>query len=177
MGHSVAFYTLGCKLNYAETSTIGRQLSDAGMDKVNFTDGADMYVINTCSVTDQADRKCRKVVKEALRYNPNAYIVIVGCYAQLKPTEIATIPGVDLVLGAAEKFNLVSHLHHLSKEAKTRVLNAPHQRDEYFCPGFQRRRPHPHFHESTRRLRLFLHLLHHSPGAWKKPFCQHTRNG
>jgi threonylcarbamoyladenosine tRNA methylthiotransferase MtaB len=136
MGHSVAFYTLGCKLNYAETSTIGRQLSEAGMDKVNFTDGADMYVINTCSVTDQADRKCRKVVKEALRYNPNAYIVIVGCYAQLKPAEIASIPGVDLVLGAAEKFNLVSHLHHLSKEAKTRVLNAPIKETNTFVPGF-----------------------------------------
>ena len=136
MGHTVAFYTLGCKLNYAETSTIGRQLSEAGMDKVNFTDGADMYVINTCSVTDQADRKCRKVVKEALRYNPNAYIVIVGCYAQLKPAEIATIPGVDLVLGAAEKFNLVSHLHHLSKEANTRILNAPIKETSTFVPGF-----------------------------------------
>jgi threonylcarbamoyladenosine tRNA methylthiotransferase MtaB len=136
MGHTVAFYTLGCKLNYAETSTIGRQLSEAGMDKVNFTDGADIYVINTCSVTDQADRKCRKVVKEALRHNPNAYIVVVGCYAQLKPAEIATIPGVDLVLGAAEKFNLLAHLHHLSKEAKTRVLNAPIKETNTFVPGF-----------------------------------------
>lgn len=136
MGHTVAFYTLGCKLNYAETSTIGRQLSEAGMDKVNFADGADIYVINTCSVTDQADRKCRKVVKEALRHNPNAYIVVVGCYAQLKPAEIATIPGVDLVLGAAEKFNLLAHLHHLSKEAKTRVLNAPIKETNTFVPGF-----------------------------------------
>lgn len=136
MGHTVAFYTLGCKLNYAETSTIGRQLTEAGMEKVDFTDGADMYVINTCSVTDQADRKCRKVVKEALRYNPGAYIVVVGCYAQLKPAEIATIPGVDLVLGAAEKFNLVAHLHHLSKEVRTRVLNGPIKETNTFVPGF-----------------------------------------
>ena len=97
MAQSVAFYTLGCKLNFAETSTIGRQLTEHGFEKREFTQAADMYVINTCSVTDHADRKCRKVVAEALRYNPDAYIVVVGCYAQLKPEEIAGIPGVDMV--------------------------------------------------------------------------------
>jgi threonylcarbamoyladenosine tRNA methylthiotransferase MtaB len=138
MAHRVAFYTLGCKLNFAETSTIGRQLVDAGLQKAEFTEGADLYVINTCSVTDQADKKCRKVVQEALRYNPNAYIVIVGCYAQLKPQEIAEIPGVDMVLGAAEKFNLTQHLSSLVKEPKARIHQAP-VKDVYdFIPAFSK---------------------------------------
>ena len=136
MGHSVAFYTLGCKLNFAETSTIGQQLMDHGFSKAQFTQGADLYVINTCSVTDHADRKCKKVVAEALRYNPNAYVVIVGCYAQLKPAEIAEIPGVDMVLGAAEKFNLMQHLGELVKEPKARIYNAPIKETNVFVPGF-----------------------------------------
>ena len=136
MGHSVAFYTLGCKLNFAETSTIGQQLMDHGFAKAQFTQGADLYVINTCSVTDHADRKCKKVVAEALRYNPNAYVVIVGCYAQLKPAEIAEIPGVDMVLGAAEKFNLMQHLGELVKEPKARIYNAPIKETNVFVPGF-----------------------------------------
>ena len=85
MNKKVAFYTLGCKLNYSETSTIGRQFNQAGFDTVEFTDAADVYIINTCSVTDNADKKCRKVVKEALKHSPHAYVTIVGCYAQLKP--------------------------------------------------------------------------------------------
>lgn len=136
MAHSVAFYTLGCKLNFTETSTIGRQLTDAGFVKAGFEDGADLYVINTCSVTDHADRKCKKVVREALRFNPNAYIVVVGCYAQLKPEEISGIPGVDMVLGAAEKFNLTEHLSTLIKEEKTRIFNAPIKETNIFIPGF-----------------------------------------
>ena len=136
MGHSVAFYTLGCKLNFAETSTIGQQLMDHGFAKAQFTQGADLYVINTCSVTDHADRKCKKVVAEALRYNPNAYVVIVGCYAQLKPAEIAEIPGVDMVLGAADKFNLMQHLGELVKEPKARIYNAPIKETNVFVPGF-----------------------------------------
>lgn len=107
---TAAFYTLGCKLNFAETSTIARQLVQSGFEKVKFEEGADVYVINTCSVTDHADRKCKKVVAEALRKNEKAKIVIVGCYAQLKPEEIAKIPGVDLVLGAHEKFNITEFL-------------------------------------------------------------------
>src|SRR6476659_3097142 len=103
MNKKVAFYTLGCKLNYSETSTIGRMFNDAGFETVNFTDSADVYIINTCSVTENADKKCRKVVKEALKHSPKAYVTIVGCYAQLKPKEIAEIEGVDMVLGAAEK--------------------------------------------------------------------------
>ncbi|GGF07209.1 tRNA (N(6)-L-threonylcarbamoyladenosine(37)-C(2))-methylthiotransferase MtaB [Hymenobacter cavernae] len=106
----VAFYTLGCKLNFSETSAIGRQFEERGFQKVAFEEAADIYVINTCSVTDHADRKCRKVVKEALKHNPDAFVTIVGCYAQLKPQEIAEIPGVHAVLGAAEKFQLVDIL-------------------------------------------------------------------
>ncbi|RZM23405.1 MAG: tRNA (N(6)-L-threonylcarbamoyladenosine(37)-C(2))-methylthiotransferase MtaB [Pedobacter sp.] len=121
----VAFYTLGCKLNFSETSTIGRLFTDAGYAVVDFTAGADVYVINTCSVTEHADKKCRKVVKEALKYSPNAYVTIVGCYAQLKPTEIAEIEGVDMVLGAAEKFRIVEYISDLTKEAKAIV----HQQD------------------------------------------------
>ena len=114
----VAFYTLGCKLNFSETSTIGRLFTDAGYAVVEFTDAADVYVINTCSVTEHADKKCRKVVKEALKYAPNAYVTIVGCYAQLKPTEIAEIEGVDMVLGAAEKFRIVEFISDLTKKPK-----------------------------------------------------------
>ncbi|WP_316783624.1 tRNA (N(6)-L-threonylcarbamoyladenosine(37)-C(2))-methylthiotransferase MtaB [Pedobacter frigiditerrae] len=117
----VAFYTLGCKLNFSETSTIGRLFTDAGYAVVEFTDAADVYVINTCSVTEHADKKCRKVVKEALKYSPNAYVTIVGCYAQLKPTEIAEIEGVDMVLGAAEKFRIVEFISDLTKNPKAVV--------------------------------------------------------
>lgn len=137
MQRSVAFYTLGCKLNFSESSTIGRRMEEEGFTRKEFTDKADLYVINTCSVTDHADRKCRKVVKEALRYNPNALIVIIGCYAQLKPEEIANIPGVDLVLGAAEKFNLVEHLKTLpEKTTDTRIFNANIKETNIFIPGF-----------------------------------------
>lgn len=120
---TVSFYTLGCKLNFSETSTIARQLDEHGFQKVNFEQGADVYVINTCSVTDNADKKCRKVVKEALKFNPGAFVAIVGCYAQLKPQEIAGIPGVDVVLGAAEKFNLIAHLSDLTKRSRGEVHN------------------------------------------------------
>lgn len=117
----VAFYTLGCKLNFSETSTIGRLFTDAGYSVVEFQDAADVYVINTCSVTEHADKKCRKVVKEALKHSPNAYVTIVGCYAQLKPQEIAEIEGVDMVLGAAEKFRIVEFISDLTKQSKAIV--------------------------------------------------------
>ncbi|MEM1215011.1 MAG: tRNA (N(6)-L-threonylcarbamoyladenosine(37)-C(2))-methylthiotransferase MtaB, partial [Bacteroidota bacterium] len=112
---TVAFHTLGCKLNYSETSAIGRQFEQAGYGAVPFNDGADIYVINTCSVTDFADKKCRNVVRRALRKNIQAKVVVVGCYAQLKPQEIADIPGVDLVLGAAEKFRILDYIDDLSQ--------------------------------------------------------------
>lgn len=117
--NSVAYYTLGCKLNFAETSSIAQQLSDLGFVKKDFHSGADLYVINTCSVTDNADRKCRAVVRKALDISPGAFIVLIGCYAQLKPKEIATLPGVDLVLGANEKFHIADYLGNLKKSTKT----------------------------------------------------------
>ena len=106
----VAFYTLGCKLNFSETSTISRMFEKKGYQKAEFTDRPDIYIINTCSVTENADKKCRKVVKEARNISPDAYIAIIGCYAQLKPKSISEIPGVDAVLGAAEKFRLIELL-------------------------------------------------------------------
>ncbi|MCX6276205.1 MAG: radical SAM protein, partial [Bacteroidetes bacterium] len=118
---TVAFHTLGCKLNFAESSTIGRQLKDAGFSKVDFADAADVYVINTCSVTENADRECRAVVRKATKLNPDAFIAVIGCYAQLKPEEIAQMEGVDLVLGATEKFNLPVYLKQISKKVRTEI--------------------------------------------------------
>ncbi len=112
---TVAFHTLGCKLNFSETSSIGRLFEDAGYSEIDFEAAADVYVINTCSVTDFADRKCRQIVRRALRHNPTAFVVVVGCYAQLKPEEIASIEGVDLVLGAAQKFQILDYVDQLSK--------------------------------------------------------------
>jgi threonylcarbamoyladenosine tRNA methylthiotransferase MtaB len=110
MNKKVAFYTLGCKLNFSETSSISRMFEAKGYQKVAFNESPDIFIINTCSVTENADKKCKKIVREAQQINPNGYVAIVGCYAQLKPAEIAEIPGVDAVLGAAEKFQLVDLL-------------------------------------------------------------------
>lgn len=122
----VAFYTLGCKLNFSETSTIARNFEEKGYQRVEFNQNPDIFIINTCSVTDNADKKCKKIVREAQRINPDGYVAIVGCYAQLKPQEIATIPGVDAVLGAAEKFRLVELLDEFQKEptVEARVYNS-----------------------------------------------------
>jgi len=136
MNKKVAFYTLGCKLNYSETSTIGRLFNKAGFDTVDFTDTPDVFVINTCSVTDNADKKCKKVVKEALKISPNAYVTIVGCYAQLKPKEIAEIPGVDMVLGAAEKFQIVDYIQDLTKNPKALVYNQPVSEANQFVSSY-----------------------------------------
>ena len=112
---TVAFHTLGCKLNFAETSTIARQLTDAGYQKVDFDQPAKVYIINTCSVTENADKECKLHVKRAAKANPDGLVAIIGCYAQLKPEEISAIEGVDLVLGAKEKFNILSYLDDLEK--------------------------------------------------------------
>lgn len=118
---SVAFHTLGCKLNYSETSTLSRMLETEGFEKKDFNDEADVYVINTCSVTDNADKECRQLVRRIQRRAPQSMVVITGCYAQLKPKQIAEIPGVDLVLGAAEKFNIVQHLNELTKGDSAKI--------------------------------------------------------
>ncbi|MEC8617768.1 MAG: tRNA (N(6)-L-threonylcarbamoyladenosine(37)-C(2))-methylthiotransferase MtaB [Bacteroidota bacterium] len=139
MNHRTAsFYTLGCKLNFSETSTIARDLENEGFARVEFESGADIYVINTCSVTDQADKKCRNIVRRALKYNPSAFIVVIGCYAQLKPKEISTIQGVDLVLGAQEKFNLKSFLHDIEKRKETRIENNHIKHVNEFYPGYSK---------------------------------------
>ncbi len=121
---TIAFYTLGCKLNFSETSSIARQFEQRGYMAVPFEQGADIYLINTCSVTDMADKKCRKVVRKALRLSPNAKIIVTGCYAQLKPEEIAGIPGVDLVLGAAEKFKAADYVEQMEKSPGKGMVRA-----------------------------------------------------
>ncbi|MDQ0595457.1 threonylcarbamoyladenosine tRNA methylthiotransferase MtaB [Chryseobacterium ginsenosidimutans] len=121
---TAAFHTLGCKLNFAETSTIARQLTDAGYNKVSFDEKANIYVINTCSVTENADRECKLHVKRAMKANPEGLVVIVGCYAQLKPEEISQITGVDLVLGAKEKFNILSYLDDLEKSENEGIVHS-----------------------------------------------------
>ncbi len=123
MNKTVALHTLGCKLNFSETSTIGRLLENEGFQKKPFEDIADLYVINTCSVTENADKECRMLVRRIQRRAPEAIVVITGCYAQLKPGEIAVIPGVDLVLGAAEKFNIIQHLKEITKGDPTRICS------------------------------------------------------
>lgn len=120
----VAFYTLGCKLNYSETSTIARGFEEKGYKKVDFTDSPDIFIINTCSVTENADKKCHKLVREARSISPEAYVAIIGCYAQLKPKEISEIPGVDAVLGAAEKFRLIELLDSFVRPPQPQVFES-----------------------------------------------------
>jgi threonylcarbamoyladenosine tRNA methylthiotransferase MtaB len=134
----VAFYTLGCKLNFSETSTISRNFEEGGYAKVSFEESADVYVVNTCSVTDNADKKCRSVVRKAKRNNPDSKIVVIGCYAQLKPNEIVQIEGVDLVLGANEKFNVLEHLESKSslEDAGGRVVNGEISEVHKFHPSY-----------------------------------------
>jgi len=114
-GKKVAFYTLGCKLNFSETATISRSFKNEGFDRVDFSESADIYVINTCSVTENADKRFKTIVKQAQKVNPDAFVAAVGCYAQLKPEELADVDGVDLVLGATEKFKITDYLNDLSK--------------------------------------------------------------
>ncbi|MEN9371754.1 MAG: hypothetical protein RLZZ64_829, partial [Bacteroidota bacterium] len=120
---TIALHTLGCKLNFSETSTLGRMLEKEGFIKKEFEEVADVYVINTCSVTENADKECRQLVRRVQKQNQDAVVVITGCYAQLKPQEIAAIPGVDLVLGAAEKFNLATHLKQFTKGDSTKICS------------------------------------------------------
>lgn len=133
----VAFYTLGCKLNFSETSTIARLFEDAGFAKVQFEETPDIYIINTCSVTENADKKCKQLVKKALKINADAFVAIIGCFAQLKPTEIAQIPGVDLVLGANEKFNLLDYIDEtLAKKEQAAIAFENIKKTQEFVPAF-----------------------------------------
>lgn len=133
---SVAFHTLGCKLNFSETSTLSRMLESEGFIKKEFDDLADIYVINTCSVTENADKECRQLIRRIQRKAPESLVVVTGCYAQLKPKEIAGIPGVDLVLGAAEKFNIGKYLSQIRKNDPTRICSCDIEEVTGFHPAY-----------------------------------------
>ncbi|WP_274475742.1 tRNA (N(6)-L-threonylcarbamoyladenosine(37)-C(2))-methylthiotransferase MtaB [Mangrovimonas aestuarii] len=132
----VAFYTLGCKLNFSETSTIARNFSDEGFDRVDFSELADIYVINTCSVTENADKRFKTIVKQAQKANPNAFVAAVGCYAQLKPQELADVEGVDLVLGATEKFKITDYINDLSKNDFGEVHSCEIQEADFYVGSY-----------------------------------------
>jgi threonylcarbamoyladenosine tRNA methylthiotransferase MtaB len=134
----VALYTLGCKLNFSETSTVARMFQEEGFARVDFNETPDVYVINTCSVTENADKKCKQLVKKALKVNPAAFIAIIGCYAQLKPEEIAQIYGVDMVLGASEKFKIVEHFQNLEKNEKAAIFASKIQEVKEFIPSYSK---------------------------------------
>ncbi len=133
---TVAFYTQGCKLNFSETSSISRQLVNEGYQKVDFKDKADIYVINTCSVTENADKECKLIVRSALKTSPEAFVIIIGCYAQLKPEQISEIDGVDLVLGATEKFKLNHYLNDLSKKGTTEIHSCEIDDANFFIDAY-----------------------------------------
>ncbi|MBC7864817.1 MAG: tRNA (N(6)-L-threonylcarbamoyladenosine(37)-C(2))-methylthiotransferase MtaB [Bacteroidia bacterium] len=135
-GKKAAFHTLGCKLNFSETSAIARLMMEKGFEKVDFAQAADVYVINTCSVTENADKECKQIVKNALKVSPNAFIAVVGCYAQLKPQEISNIPGVDVVLGATEKFKLLNYIQSLDKKNNAEIFNCEIDKADFFVDAF-----------------------------------------
>ncbi len=132
----VAFHTLGCKLNFAETSTISRSFPEEKFERVPANSKADIYIINTCSVTDVADKKCRQAIKKFITLSPEAFIAVVGCYAQLRPQEISSIPGVDLVLGTNEKFNISDYITGFKKRQKTEIHSCDLTSSDSFNPSF-----------------------------------------
>jgi threonylcarbamoyladenosine tRNA methylthiotransferase MtaB len=136
MTKKVAFHTLGCKLNFSETSTVARLFENKGYEKVDFKEKADIYIINTCSVTAKAERKCRTAIKKVQKINANSFVAIIGCYAQLKPKEIIKIEGVDLVLGTSEKFNLFSYIDNLSKKEIPEIHSCEIDVVNNFLPAF-----------------------------------------
>lgn len=135
-GKTVAFHTLGCKLNFSETSTIARLFQEKGFVKKDFSEAADVYVINTCSVTENADKECKSIVKNALAKNPEAFVAVVGCYAQLKPKEISNIEGVDVVLGATEKFKLLNYINLSGKSTHTQIHNCEISEADFFVDSY-----------------------------------------
>jgi len=144
----VAFHTLGCKLNFSETATISRDFLNHGFEKVNYRDKADIYVLNTCSVTENADKQARKFIRQAKQRNPNSSVAVIGCYAQLKPNDIAAIDGVDIVLGAEEKFNLLNHLDSINLNGSTKVIQSEIDQVHKFTPSYS----------SAERTRSFLKI-------------------
>ena len=144
----VAFHTLGCKLNFSETATISRDFLHHGFEKVNYRDKADIYVLNTCSVTENADKEARKFIRQAKQRNPNSSVAVIGCYAQLKPNDIAAIDGVDIVLGAENKFNLLNHLDSINLNGSTKVIQSEIDHVYKFTPSYS----------SAERTRSFLKI-------------------
>ena len=144
----VAFHTLGCKLNFSETATISRDFLRHGFEKVNYQDKADIYVLNTCSVTENADKEARKFIRQVKQRNPNSSVAVIGCYAQLKPNDIAAIDGVDIVLGAEEKFNLLNHLDSINLNGSTKVVQSEIDQVHKFTPSYS----------SAERTRSFLKI-------------------
>ena len=144
----IAFHTLGCKLNFSETATISRDFTDHGFEKVDYRDKADIYVLNTCSVTENADKEARKLIRQAKRRNPDSSLAIIGCYAQLKPKDIANIEGVDLVLGSEEKFNVLNHLSSQETNGLTKVIHSDIDHVHMFTPSYS----------SEERTRSFLKI-------------------
>ncbi|MBN2742345.1 threonylcarbamoyladenosine tRNA methylthiotransferase MtaB [Breznakibacter xylanolyticus] len=131
-----AFHTLGCKLNFSETSTIARTMMDDGFTRVDFNERADVYVINTCTVTEIAEKKCRAAIHKAIRQNPDAFVVVTGCFAQLRPENIAKIPGVDLILGSNEKFDITAYLGHLDKNGSPEIHTGKIKNEKTFHPSY-----------------------------------------
>lgn len=154
MRKKVAFYTLGCKLNFSETSTIARNFKDEGFDRVEFHDKADIYVINTCSVTENADKRFKTIVKQAQKLNPDAFVAAIGCYAQLKPQELADVDGVDLVLGATEKFKITDYINDLSKNDFGEVHSCEIEEADFYVGSYSIGDRTRAFFKSTGRLRL-----------------------
>jgi threonylcarbamoyladenosine tRNA methylthiotransferase MtaB len=136
IGKKVAFHTLGCKLNFAETSTIARKFENSGYTKVSFADEADVYVLNTCSVTENADKECKQLIRQVKKQSPQALVAVIGCYAQLKANEIGQIPGVDLVLGAKEKFNLPHYINNLTKKEQAEVHSCEIEETDAFISSY-----------------------------------------
>ena len=132
----IAFHTLGCKLNFSETATISRDFLRHGFEKVNYKDTADIYVLNTCTVTENADKEARKLIRQAKRRNPDSSVAVIGCYAQLNPNNIAAIDGVDVVLGAEEKFNLLNHLDSMDLNGRTKVIQSEIDQLHKFTPSY-----------------------------------------
>ena len=144
----IAFHTMGCKLNFSETGTISRNFIQHGFEKVGYKEKADIYVLNTCSVTDNADKEARKLIRQAKRRNPESIMAIIGCYAQLKPKELSKIQGVDIILGASEKFNLLNYLDELSINKKTKIVQSDINDVNRFKPSYS----------SGERTRTFLKI-------------------
>lgn len=175
-GKKAVYYTLGCKLNFSETSTFARMLGDAGVTEAKDGEKADICLVNTCSVTDVADQKCRHIIRHLIRENPGAFVVVTGCYAQLKPHVIADIDGVSLVLGANEKARLMEYLNNVWNKGDGRPFCHTERTKDItaFQPSCSRGDRTRYFLEGAGRMQLLLHILHYSLCARQLPESDHS---